>query len=165
LWVFAPSAANVLSPRTCEALRTSVLDRADGVVRVVVLDPLREDAVQLAVRQLDESLEYPVQQFRHSLEATVHQLERMSNWPVKGTVEYRYVDYNPGFSLVAINPSRRDGVVIVEFHGFHNDATHSRMHLELRRGDSDRWYNYWLDQFGAIWTASRPPEPAWQASS
>jgi hypothetical protein len=164
IWIFAPSAANVLSPRTCEALRTGMLARADGVVRVVVLDPRYEDRVQLAVRQLDDSLEYPVQQFRQALEATIHQLERMASWPVSGTVEYRFIDYNPGFSLVAINPGRRDGVVIVEFHGFHNEATHSRMHVELRRSDSERWYSYWLDQFGAIWAAARPAAPASPAS-
>ena len=160
VWIFAPSAVNVLAPRACEALRTGLLSRTDGVFRVVVLDPLREDAIQLAIRQLDDSLEYPVQQFRPSLETTVRQLEQMSRWPVKGSVQYRFLDYNPGFSLVAINPSRWDGVVIVEFHAFHNEATHSRMHVELRRSDSDRWYSYWLDQFGTIWAAGRPPSAA-----
>jgi hypothetical protein len=156
VWVFAPSAVNLLSPRNCEVLRRAVLSRPDGVLRVVVLDPAAEDGVRFAMRQLDDSLEYPVQQLRPSLEATVRQLALMRAWPVPGTVDYRLLDYNPGFSLVAIDPGRRDGVVIVEVHGFHNDATHSRMHFELRRADSDRWYDYWLDQFGHIWSAARP---------
>jgi hypothetical protein len=49
-------------------------------------------------------------------------------------------------------------------HGFRNDATHSRMHIELRRSDSDRWCDDWLDQFGDIWASARPA-PAEQAGS
>ena len=165
VWIFAPSAINVLSPRNCEALRKEVLADARGVVRIVVLDPANESAVQLATRQLDDSLEYPVQQFRQSLEATVRQLALMQAWPVAGTVDYRFLHYNPGFSLLAIDPSRPNGVVIVEMHGFHNDATHSRMHIELRRSDSDRWYDYWLDQFAHIWSAAQPARPEHTGSS
>lgn len=156
VWIFAPSAINVLSHRNCEALRKEVLADTRGVVRIVVLDPANETAIQLAIRQLDDSLDYPVQDFRQSLEATVRQLALMSAWPVAGTVDYRFLDYNPGFSLVAIDPTRPKGLVIVEMHGFRNDATHSRMHIELRRSDSDRWYDYWLDQFGDIWALARP---------
>jgi hypothetical protein len=155
VWIFAPSAINVLSHRNCEALRKEVLGDPRGVVRIVVLDPANDAAVRLAIRQLDDSLDYPVQDFRQSLEATVRQLVLMSAWRVAGTVDYRFLDYNPGFSLVAIDPTRPKGLVIVETHGFRNDATHSRMHLELRRSDSDRWYDYWLDQFGDIWAAGR----------
>jgi hypothetical protein len=155
VWIFAPSAINVLSHRNCEALRKEVLADTRGVVRIVVLDPANETAVQLAIRQLDDSLDYPVQDFRQSLGATVRQLALMSAWPVAGTVDYRFLDYNPGFSLVAIDPTRPNGLVIVEMHGFRNDATHSRMHIELRRSDSDRWYDYWLDQFGDIWASAR----------
>jgi hypothetical protein len=164
VWIFAPSAINVLSHRNCEALRKDVLADPRGVVRVVVLDPANETAVQLAIRQLDDSLDYPVQDFRQSLGATVRQLALMSAWPVAGTVDYRFLDHNPGFSLVAIDPTRPKGLVIVEMHGFHNDATHSRMHIELRRSDSDRWYDYWLDQFGHIW-ASAHAASAEQAGS
>jgi hypothetical protein len=164
VWIFAPSAINVLSHRNCEALRKELLADQRGVVRVVVLNPDNETAIRLAIRQLDDSLDYPVQDFRQSLEATVRQLALMSAWPVAGTVDYRFLDYNPGFSLVAIDPTRPKGLVIVELHGFHNDATHSRMHIELRRSDSDRWYDYWLAQFGDIWTFAHPV-PAEQAGS
>jgi hypothetical protein len=49
-------------------------------------------------------------------------------------------------------------VVIVEFHGFHNQVTNTRMHIELRRADSEQWYAYWLEQFERIWQAARPAE-------
>jgi len=154
IWVFAPTAVNLLSAHNCEILRTGPLGRGDGVVRVVVLDPGNGAAVKLAAHQLDDSLDYPVQDFTASLLTTTHLLGAMSSWQVRGNFEYRLLDYNPGFSLVAIDPSTHAGRLIVEFHGFHNEATSSRMHIELAREQSDRWYAYWVDQFNRIWDAA-----------
>ena len=39
---------------------------------------------------------------------------------------YRLLDFNPGFSLVAIDPTASGGQVIVEFHGFHSESTNQR---------------------------------------
>lgn len=154
LWVFAPSAINLLAPQNCDTIRTTILANPDGVVRVAVLDPAAETAVQFATRQLDDSLDFPSQLFRSSLEATVRQLQRIAAWRERGSFEYRLADYNPGFSFVAIDPGSRHGVVIVEFHGFHNQVTNTRMHIELTRAISDQWYTYWLGQFERIWQAS-----------
>jgi hypothetical protein len=156
LWVFAPSAINLLPPQNCDTIRTTILANPDGVVRVVVLDPAAETAVQLATRQLDDSLDFPSQLFRSSLEATIRQLQRMTGWRERGSFEYRLADYNPGFSLVAIDPGARHGAVIVEFHGFHNQVTNTRMHIELTRAISEQWYSYWLSQFERIWAAAHP---------
>lgn len=157
VWVFAPSAINLLTPQNCDTIRTTVLANPDGVMRAVVLDPAADTAVQLATRQLDDSLDYPTQLFRSSLEATLRQLQRMAAWHERGSFECRLADYNPGFSMVAIDPSCRHGVVIVEFHGFHNRGTNTRMHVELTRAISDQWYTYWLAQFELIWQAAQVP--------
>jgi len=160
IWIFAPTAVNLLSAHNCEILRTGILANPDGVVRVVVLDPANEVAVKLAAHQLDDSLDYPVQDFAASLLAITHLLATMASWRINGKFEYRLLDYNPGFSLVAIDPSMRDGRLIVEFHGFHNEATSSRMHIELARKQSDRWYTYWSDQFNRIWEGANTAGPA-----
>lgn len=157
LWVFAPSAINLLAPQTCDTIRTTILANPDGIVRVVILDPAAEAAVQLTTRQLDDSLDFPSQLFSSSLEATYRQLQRMAAWEERGSFEYRLAAYNPGFSLVAIDPGTRKGVVIVEFHGFHNQVTNSRMHIELTHALSEQWYTYWLGQFDRIWHAAQPP--------
>jgi hypothetical protein len=157
LWVFAPSAVNLLSSYNCEILRKGPLSRTEGVVRVVVLDSARETAVELAKRQLDDSLDYPVQDFAASLRTTLSLLRSMAAWQISGSFGYRVLDYNPGFSLVAIDPSARNGRIIVEFHGFHNEATSSRMHIEITRNESDHWYSYWTDQFDRIWEAASLP--------
>ena len=158
VWIFAPSGVNLLTAHNCELLRGGPLSRSGGIVRVVVLDPSRDAAIDLATRQLDDSLDFPTQKFRASLEATIGKLEAITSWPVPGRFQYRLLAYNPGFSLVAIDPSSRGGRLIVEFHAFHNEATSSRMHLEITRKQSDRWYSYWSDQFERIWAAATPPE-------
>jgi hypothetical protein len=157
VWIFAPSAVNLLTQRNCDALRAKVLNRANGTVRIVVLDPHQPDALRLATKQLDDSLDYPMQQLEPSLATTLQQLRSMNSWTVSGSLEHRLLDYNPGFSLVAIDPSERHGILIVEFHAFHNESTTSRMHIELRRSDSQHWYTYWIDQFDHIWHAATPP--------
>lgn len=155
VWVFAPTAINLLAPQNCDTIRTKILAKPDGVLRVVVLDPEQEAAVQLATRQLDDSLDQPSQLFRSSLMATIGQLQRMAGWHERGSFEYKVAAYNPGFSLVAIDPGTRHGVIIVEFHGFHNQVTNTRMHIELTRARSEQWYTYWIGQFERIWRAAK----------
>ena len=154
--IFAPSAINILSGHNCDLLRTGVLNKADSILRVVILDPANESAVQLATQQLDDSLDYPVQDFRTAVRATANQLAAMASWHIQGSFSYRFLDYNPGFSLVSIDPTSHNGQIIVEFHGFHNEATSYRMHIELSRKQSDYWYTYWTNQFSRIWAASSP---------
>jgi hypothetical protein len=161
VWIFAPTAVNFLSQNS-ELLRTGVLSKPDGTVRVVVLNPDSEAAIQLATRQLDDSVDYPTQDVSATLQTTTHLLRSMASWPVRGSFGYRFLDYSPGFSLVAVDPGRRDGSVIVEFHGFHNEATSSRMHIEILRRQSDHWHAYWIEQFNQIWAGAvaAPADPA-----
>lgn len=163
--IFAPSAVNFLSAHNCELLRTEVLSKPNGIVRVVILNPANEPAIQLAARQLDDSLDYPIQDFQPCLQDTIRQLRVMTSWNLKGSFSYRLLDYNPGFSLVSFNPTNRNGRAIVEFHAFHNESTSSRMHIEISRQQSDHWYAYWTNQFNRIWDASLPPHEGSHSSS
>jgi hypothetical protein len=156
VWLFAPSGINFLSEENSAALREGVLGRSDGSLRVIVLDPENEAAMSLAIRQLDNALTYPLQEFSACHQQVIQRLQKIAGeWPKAGTFEYRYLEYNPGFSLVAIDPTGNDGRVIVELHGFHNEATTSRMHFELSASDSRRWFLYWTGQFEKMWAATR----------
>jgi hypothetical protein len=154
VWIYAPSGINLLSPQTCEALRTTVLGHPQGIMRVVVLDPSSIYGVQIASQQLDGSIEFPIQTLGSSLESSISTLRRMQSWDVPGDLQVKMLSYNPGFSLVAIDPQAPNGSVIVEFHGFHNTATTSRMHIELTRSTDYYWYTYWTNQFDHLWRAA-----------
>lgn len=156
--IFGPSAVNVLTPQTVDQLRSSVLAQRDGSVRIAVLDPSAADVLAMAAEQLDDAVDYPIQTLPDALDRTVVLLRSMATWKVAGRFEHRFARYNPGFSLVAVDPHEKHGVLIVEFHGFHNESVASRMHIELRRRDSEHWYEYWLDQFESLWTTSSAPE-------
>jgi hypothetical protein len=156
LWVYGPSAVNLISS-IMNDLRRTVLARPNGVVRIVVLDPDDATAVALATRQLDERVEFPTQEMPDALGRTVERLERLAGWETAGRIEHRFAPFNPGFSVVAIDPHGKDGVVIVEFHGLHNESETDRMHIELTRRASEHWYDYWTGQFEHLWSLARPP--------
>ncbi|MER6944782.1 hypothetical protein ABT294_12240 [Nonomuraea sp. NPDC000554] len=156
--VFAPSAVNLLSPETCETLRTRVLRHKGGSVRIVTLDPEEPEAIRLASRQLDESVEHQLQSLPAALAITLERLAHIATWEMPGELNYRLFPYNPGFSLVLIDPETAHGRAIVEIHGFHNTSTFARMHLNLTREQNDRWYAYWVQQFDHLWDAARPSD-------
>jgi hypothetical protein len=160
IWIQAPSAANLLTADTTDLLRRCVLARPEGVVRVMVLDPSADTAVTLAAQQLDDATDYLAVELPRAISTTVDRLEMMAAWSLSGTFHYRYLGFNPGFSSVAIDPHSRDGLLIVEFHGVHNESTASRMHIELTRSGSERWYVYWRDQLEHLWHDARSPEVA-----
>lgn len=157
VWVYGPSAVNLLTADAADVLRTRVLSQPAGTVRVVVLDRSQREAMAIAARQLDESLDFQSIDLARALEVTVDRLEKIGAWTVAGTFEYRFAPFNPGFSIVALDPKSKNGLLIIEFHGLNNESTGSRMHIELRREDSEHWYGYWCAQFECLWNGARPP--------
>jgi hypothetical protein len=156
VWIFAPVGSNFLTEERCELLRRGPLARNEGSVRVVVLKQF--DAGDAISMQLDALLDYPVKPAAESLKETRARLATMAGWQVNGSFGYRDVAFNPGFSLVAVNPLESGGYVNVEFHGFRNDAVRSRMHIHLTRDDGP-WYTYWLDQFEKMWSSTVTGKP------
>ncbi|HVU09617.1 MAG TPA: hypothetical protein VHD90_00010 [Phototrophicaceae bacterium] len=158
LWIYAPSAANVLRPEHANAIRREILSRADGEFRVIVQNPANEAAVDILIKQLDQGVDFQMQHMAEELTRMMHQLDLMKSWQVPGSFEYRLLDYGPGFSLVAVDPDLRDGQIIVEFHGFHHESVDKRMNIELTRDKSDRWYAYWMSQFEYMWERAQEPD-------
>jgi Flp pilus assembly pilin Flp len=146
LWMYAPSAINVLQRNAGDLRRWA---EAGGRARVVVHDP--DAGTVAAVRaQLDRNSD-----FGDDLEHALRQLRRLTS----ERLEYRLLDVNPGFSLVVVNPRQRSGRVIVEFHGFRDNSISDRMHIDISRTESMHWFEYWADRFEAIWDAAREPKP------
>jgi hypothetical protein len=153
VWIFAPVGTNFLTEERCTLLRRGPLARDGwvgahrGTAAVRPGDPISE--------QLDALLDHPVQSAASSLRETHARLEAMTEWQVNGTSGYGEIAFNPGFSIVAINPQSADGYANVEFHGFRNDAIGSPMHIQLTRADG-QWFKYWLEQFEEIRRSTLP---------
>lgn len=148
LWMYAPSAVNVLRRHGGDLRRWLA---AGGRARVVVHDPAA-GAIDTLVTQLDEDND-----LGNDLTASLDSLDKLA---ATGRLDYRLLALNPGFSLVVVNPRQRGGRLVVEFHGFQDESISDRMHVEVRRSESTHWFAYWAGRFEAIWAASRVPPAA-----
>lgn len=157
VWLFAPSGKNILTSPNGDVLRQHVLSRPDADVRVVVLDEGAETSVRLATRQLTEATRFPGQPFPESLHTAMSYLRGLAQAPYAGAFGFRVYGYNPGFSIVAVDPTASDGAILVELHGVRNGSTADRMHLWLTRPEQPQWYDYWCDQFRHIWATAAAP--------
>lgn len=144
LWVYGPSSINVLR----ESAIKTLLDNG-GEVRVMLQDPNEAASMAILRQQLDKNNDLD-----HDIEGALLILERMKR---AGKLEYRFAPYNPGFSLLIVDPDGKDGRLTVEFFGFHNQLIDSRMHLLIERSTSQYWFEYWDDQYKMMWDAARPP--------
>jgi hypothetical protein len=143
VWVYGPSAVNVL--RESATFKREVIDRG-GEVRVLLQDPGESANMEILRQQLD-----PNNNLDHDIQGSLFTLEKMRAW---GKVEYRLLPYNPGFSLLVIDPDGKDGRLVVEFFGYHNNLIDDRMHILIERRTSQYWFEYWAKQYQIMWDAS-----------
>lgn len=151
LYIYAPSAANILHGDNAEAIRNEILTRQDGELRVIIQNPEKPAAVDILVDQLDRSVEFQVQNLPEEIQRTLRQFQLIRSWNTPGESELKLLDYGPGFSMVMIDPDRNSGQAIIEVHGFQNESTRSRMHVIINKRDSERWFTYWYSQFENMW--------------
>ncbi len=156
LWIYGPSAINILNDGNLRAIQDNVLAHKDGDLRVMIQNPEEDKEVARLVKQLDENVQFQRQDLRKAIQDSLEILGFMSGWPVAGRFEYRLLDFNPGFSLVVIDPFKPTGVAIVEFYGYTHRHTGSRMHIEISRAESEKWYTYWVSQYDEMWEAAQP---------
>lgn len=159
LWIYAPSGISVLSDMHMRLIQQKILSRPDGEFRIMIQDPQETEAIKILVNHIDKNVKFPLQDMPDALRRATSILEKLDSWPKEGRFEYRYLPFNPGFSLVVVDPYQKDGRAIVEFYGFSHDYVTSRMHLQITRADSDRWFSYWVEQFPDMWEAARIPNP------
>jgi hypothetical protein len=144
LWIYGPSNVNVL--RESADIKREILDKG-GQVRVVIQDPANEPNMAILRQQLD-----PNNDLDHDIKGSLFTLNKMLKW---GDVQYRLAPYSPGFSLTVIDPDGRDGRLVVEFFGFHNEFIRDRMHIVIERRQSQFWFEYWAQQFEIMWETAR----------
>ena len=148
LLVYAPSAVNVMS--NSPDIEREILKR--GKMRVLIQDPLMTHSVAHLHEQLDETMSHLLVS---DIERSVSILEGMKRR--KLNVDYRFMPYCPGFSLVIVDPDGREGRAIVELLGFNSESISDRMHVEIHRDQSVYWLEYWEKQFDHMWAIAREP--------
>jgi hypothetical protein len=158
MWVYGPSASNLLNDANALNVQRHLLSSPDGELRVVIQNPDATDAVRLLTRVLDESVEVKMQDLPEEIENTIRRFEKFERMQFAGRFQWRMLDYNPGFSLVVIDPDHASGTVIFESYGFHQRSTDTRMTVEFSRAESERWFRYWVHQYEHLWQAAHAKE-------
>jgi hypothetical protein len=147
LWVYGPSAVNVL--RHADEIKRTILDRG-GEVRVLLQDPDADDGLNILLKQLDK-----IHDLRDDIKTSLRTLQAISERSNTGTLEYGVLPYSPGFSLIIVDPDGRDGRLVIEFYGYENDMISQRMHIPIRREQSQYWFEYWDEQYQVMWESAR----------
>ena len=88
----------------------------------------------------------------HDIEGSLYKLDKMRAW---GSVDYRLLPYSPGYSLLVVDPDGKDGRLVIEFFGYHNEFITDRMHIQIERRSSQYWFEYWAKQYQVMWDAAR----------
>lgn len=148
LWIYGPSGGNVL--RNDPDIKREILDQG-GTVRILMQNPDAPIVDYLPPHYND------IHPIRDDIQASLRTLRNLAERVQPGTLDYGLVDYNPGFSLVVVDPDGAEGRLVVEFHGFATDQITDRMHLIIRRQQSQHWFEYWAAQFEALWQTRHAP--------
>lgn len=157
VWMYGPSLVEALQGGTRTAIRDEVFKNPRGEVRILIQDQENIDGLKVATDHLDNTKEEPEHRMELALPLAINSLQEMARWKrAEGCkFDYRFLAFSPGFSLIVLNARQEKSVVVVEFHGFSNRDDNARMHIEITPQDSPEWYNYWVDQFEAMWNSNK----------
>ncbi len=142
LSIYAPSAINIL--RDAAPIKDEILEKG-GKVTILLQNPHEDQEIT----QLQKQLDIAAVDLRNDIFIAVDILKRL-NTRRDGTgyhLQYGFLPYSPGFSLLIVDADRASGRLIVEFFGFHNEFIGNRMHIQITRQQSEYWFEYWLEQF------------------
>ncbi|MBZ0292244.1 MAG: hypothetical protein K8L99_06715 [Anaerolineae bacterium] len=150
LWIYGPSAVNVL--RNAADIKTEVLDKG-GSVRVLLQDLNSDIGMKVLYQQLDK-----VYDLADDIKSSERILKSMQAW-APDRVDYGYLPYSPGFSLIVVDPDGKNGRMIIELYGYQNELITERMHVVIERHQSQYWFEYWDKQYQVMWNSRRQPVP------
>lgn len=160
LWIYGPSATNILDGNNLDAIRRSILNDSKGELRVLIQNPAALDAMRLLKRQLDESVDFQHQELPTEIAKTLRKFDTIKAWNTPGKFMCGLLAYSPGFSLAIFDPDRPTGTAVVELYGWHLQSTSERMSIEISQAASPRWFRYWVEQYEFMWNDASPPSDA-----
>lgn len=132
-----------------------------GKVRILIIDP-QSDALQMA----DLRSEVPGSGYcGRKLDASFNDLnylwrqgslEAQANRP--GKIEIRLLNFAPSFGIYAFDVSKDSGHIFIEIYP-HITGWGSTPSFELIQGRDAHYYNYFSDQFEALWERAKDWQP------
>lgn len=132
-------------------IRKDLLQKG-GVLHVILQNPNHRPTLEILLKQLDD-----LHDLERDIESSVFTLDKMvEQFP--NQVEYRFLDYSPGFSMLVVEREKKNGKIVVEFYGYHNQEIDERMHVEISPQESPIWYDRWLEQYDLMWKAAHPSQ-------
>jgi hypothetical protein len=120
-------------------------------LRFLLLDP-KSDALTI----WDMASRFP--HARPDIERTLNNITEIlrNTKAVEGQCEVRLSKLFLPFSIVAIDPAREDGSMIVEYHTY-KSTLGERPHVWLTRYTDSYWFKFYQDQYELLWRDS----PSW----
>ena len=121
-------------------------------VKVIVVDPYGDAAKRIA----NPSANFPLDALKANTQMTMQNLSWLSALPDnKGSVELRFIEEEPYYNIVAINPNKESGIIFVEIYP-QRWVSGSRPRFELTSRRDAYWFSYFREQFNRLWDDSKP---------
>jgi hypothetical protein len=121
-------------------------------MRVILLDPECE-----AVRVRDLQIQ-PWMRSAEDIEISLNAL-RVLMGKEKAQVEVHLTEVFLGYSIFAVDLSRPNGTMVVDFHTYRKGPD-TRPHLYLTPDSSGHWFDFYKDQFETVWRDGHVWQPA-----
>jgi hypothetical protein len=93
-----------------------------------------------------------------TLSSNLSRLLSLSKKDVPGKLEIRYANYLPPHTIICCDPHLPDGHMFVRLSSF-RVANRSRPTFELTNVNDKYWFNFFVEQFEAVWRDAEPIDP------
>lgn len=131
-------------------------------IRILVIDPASNALDMAEARSEEPNSDY----YRAKLDTTFQDLFFLKQFcekhtdSVKGHLEVRILAYSPSFAIYSFDGRRASGKAIIEIYS-HVTGWGETPVFELVPGRDGRWYEYFVEQFEAMWSRAK----AWDGKS
>lgn len=124
-------------------------------VRFLVMDPRGMVVNMRASLRRDKDVEY----IRRRVESSLVQLHDLSEEIPPGKLEFRVLDYDQPYSIIAFDPHLPSGRMFVRLNSF-GVPNEQRPTFELTKQGDVHWFEFFADQFESAWKVAHDWVPS-----
>lgn len=119
--------------------------------RFLIMKP-SSDAVRMAAFRTRDA---DIDRLNHTLRTNLMHLADLVKRKPPGKLTVRVADYLPPWYLAAVDPHRSSGYMLVRLNSF-RDPDASRPTFDLTVANDREWFQFFVEQFEAVWRVSEP---------